>query len=131
MVVNILNKREKADPGKNRGITLLNTGGKICCKVLNDGMGTTMDEDKTSEWQAGFRPNRNSVDRVSTILKTIQGRKDAGLTTYFVLFLSRCTEGLRHRVEKCTVGEKLWEMGMRGKMWRTMKEMMENAREVL
>ena len=39
-------------------------------------------EGKISEGQAGFRPNRSCVDRVYTLGKIIQGRKDAGLTTY-------------------------------------------------
>ena len=39
-------------------------------------------EEKISEGQAGFRPNRNCVDHVYTLGKIIQGRKDAGLTTY-------------------------------------------------
>ena len=39
-------------------------------------------EDKTSEAQAGFRPNRSCVDHVYTLGKIIQDRRDAGLTTY-------------------------------------------------
>ena len=35
-----------------------------------------------SEGQAGFRPNRICVDHVHTLGKIIQGRQDAGLTTY-------------------------------------------------
>ena len=55
-----------------------------------------------SEWQAGFfTPNRSCVNQVYTLGKIVQGRKDAGLTN--VLFLSRCTEGLRHSMEKWVV----------------------------
>ena len=39
-------------------------------------------EEKISEGQAGFRPNRNCVDHVYTLGKITQGRKDAGLITY-------------------------------------------------
>ena len=39
-------------------------------------------DEKISEGQAGFRPNRSCVDYVYTLGKIIQGRKDAGLTTY-------------------------------------------------
>ena len=49
-------------------------------------------DEKMSEGQAGFRPNGSCVDPVYTLGKTIQGRKDAGLTTH--CFLARCTEGL-------------------------------------
>ena len=73
----------QADPGKCRGITLLSTSGKTLCKVLNDRMETTTEkEDRLSEGQGGFRPNRSCVDHVYTLGKIIQGRKDARLTTY-------------------------------------------------
>ena len=39
-------------------------------------------EEKGSEGQAGFRPNRSCVDHVYTLGTIIQGRKDAGRTTY-------------------------------------------------
>ena len=37
-------------------------------------------DEKLSEGQAGFRPNRGSVDHVYTLGEIIQGRRDAGLT---------------------------------------------------
>ena len=87
VVANLFKKRDKADPGKYRGITLLSTVDKTFCKILNDRMGTMMEkEEKISEGQAGFTPNRSCVDHVYTLGKIIQGRKDAGLTTY-CLFL--------------------------------------------
>ena len=74
---------DKADPGNYRGITLLSTVGKIFCKILNDRVGTMLEkEEKISEGQAGFRPNRSCVDHIYALSKIIQGRKDAGLTTY-------------------------------------------------
>ena len=39
-------------------------------------------DEKISERQAGFRPNRSCVDHVFTLGKILQGRKDAGLATY-------------------------------------------------
>ena len=62
--------------------TIVSTAGKRFCKILNDRMGTMMEkEEKTSEGQAGFRPNRSCVDHVYTLGKIIQGRKE-GQTTY-------------------------------------------------
>ena len=46
-------------------------------------------EDKIGEGQAGFRPNRRCVDHVYTLGKTIQGRKDAGLPTYYLFLMYR------------------------------------------
>ena len=54
---------------------------------LNDRMGTMMEEeDKKSDGQAGFGPNRSCVDHVYTLGNTgiILGRKDAGLRTYCI-----------------------------------------------
>ena len=53
-------------------------------------------DEKISEGQAEFRPNRSCVDYVYTLDKIIQGRKDAGLTMYLVLLFPtcQCTEGL-------------------------------------
>ena len=46
-------------------------------------LGTMMEkEDKISEGQPVFRPNRSCVDHVYTLGKITHGRKDAGLTTY-------------------------------------------------
>ena len=39
-------------------------------------------EEQISDGQAGFTPNRSCVDHVYTLGKIIQGRKDAGRTTY-------------------------------------------------
>ena len=46
-------------------------------------MATMMEkEDKISEGQAGFRPNRSCADHVYTLGEMIEGRQNAGLTTY-------------------------------------------------
>ena len=129
MVVDLFKKGDKADPGHNRGITLLSTVGKTFCKILNDRMGTMMEkEEKTSEGQAGFRPNRSCVDHVYTLGKIIQGRKDAGRTTYcFFLDVQKAYD----TVWSNGLWKKLWETGIRGKMWRMMKKMTECARSAV
>ena len=38
--------------------------------------------DTLSEGQAGFGPNHSCIDHVCTLGKILQGRKEAGLTTY-------------------------------------------------
>ena len=82
VVVNLFKKGDKTVPGNYRGITLLSTVGKTFCKILNDRVGTMLEkEEKISEGQAGFRPNRSCVDHVYTLGKIIQGRKDARLTS--------------------------------------------------
>ena len=83
VVVSLFKIGDKADPGNCREITLLSTVGKIFCRIPNDRVGTMLEkEEKISEGQAGFRPDRSCVDLVNTLCKIIQGRKDAGLTRY-------------------------------------------------
>ena len=61
----------------------MSTVGKTLCKILNDRMETMLERDqKISEGQAGFQPNRSRVDHLHILGKTFQGRKDAWLTTY-------------------------------------------------
>ena len=83
--VNLVKKRDKADPGNSRGMTLLNTINKTFCTILNDRMRTVMEEENIIGEQAGFRPNRTCADHVYTLGKIIQGGKDTGLTTYLSL----------------------------------------------
>ena len=82
-------------------------------------MGTMLEKDeKISERQAGFRLNRSCVDHVYTLGKIIRGGKDAGLTTYcFFLDVRKAYDTV------CRNGlwKKMWEIGIRGKMWRMMK----------
>lgn len=58
------------------GITLLSTLGKTFRKV-----GMMLEKrEKIREGQAGFRQNCRCVDHMYTLGRTVQGRKDAGLT---------------------------------------------------
>ena len=83
MVVNLFKKGDKTDPGNYRGITLLNTVGKVFCKLLNDRIvGVLEKEHSISEGQAGFRKKRGCVDHAFTVGRIIQGRKRAGKPTY-------------------------------------------------
>lgn len=81
------------------------------CKVLNYRMGKMMHKElNISKGQAGCRPNRGCVDHVYTIGTIIHGKKDAGLTSYWtnnILFLSRCTKGLRHSGKEKRIEEKV------------------------
>ena len=81
--MNLFKKGGKGDPGNYNGVTLLSTLGKTFCTILNDRTVTMMEkEENISEGQAGCRLNRSCVDHAYTLGKIIQGRKDAGRTTY-------------------------------------------------
>ena len=85
-------------------------------------------EEKISEGQAGFRPNRSCVDHVYALSKMVQGRKDAGRTTY--RFFLRAQEAY-HTVWRNGFGKKLWEIGVIGKLWRMVKNMTEYTRSAV
>ena len=61
-----------------------------------------------------------------TLGKIIQARKDAGRTTYcFVLGVQKAYHTVWRKWFK------LWEIGIRGKMWRMMKKIMESAKSAV
>ena len=113
--MNLFKKGDMAGPGNYRGETLLSTVGKTFRKILKDRTETTLDkEDKISEGQAGLRPNRSCVAHVHTLGKIIQGRKDAGQTTYW---LFPDVQKAYDTVWRHGLLETPWEMGIRGNMW--------------
>ena len=100
---------------------MLHTVGNTFCKILNDKMGTMTEKvEKISEGQGGFRPNRSCVHHVYAFGKILQGRKDTGLTAC-CLFLD--VQKTYDTVWIDGLWKRLWEIGTRGKMWRTMKNM--------
>ena len=77
VALNFFKKIYTADPGNCRGIALVSTVSRTFCKILNDSMGTVVEnEDKISEGQAGFRPNRSCVDRVYVRLRQDNARQE-------------------------------------------------------
>ena len=123
VVVNLFKKGDKTDPGNYRGITLLNTVGKVFCKLLNDRIvGVLEKEGRISEGQAGFRIKRSCVDHVYTVGRIIQGRKQAKLPTYcFFLDVQKAYD----TVWRNGLWKQLSKYGINGKMWRMLKRMTE------
>ncbi|CAB1110533.1 unnamed protein product [Ectocarpus sp. CCAP 1310/34] len=121
VVVNLFKKGDKTDPGNYRGITLLNTVGKVFCKLLNDRIvGVLEKEHSISEGQAGFRKKRGCVDHVFTVGRIIQGRKRAGKPTYcFFLDVKKAYD----TVWRNGLWKQLSKHGIKGKTWRVLKKM--------
>ena len=66
-------KGDAEDPGKYRGITLLNVVGKLFCKILNDHIVIRLELERAlHEGQAGFRC---CLDNIFTLNKITQGRE--------------------------------------------------------
>ncbi|CAB1111402.1 unnamed protein product [Ectocarpus sp. CCAP 1310/34] len=116
VVVNLFKKGGKIDPGNYRGITLLDTVGKVFWKLLIDGIVEVLEKEHSiSEGQAGFRKKRGCVDHAFTVGTIIQGRKRAGKPMYcFFLDVNKAYDtawrnGLRKQISK---------HGTKGTMWR-------------
>ncbi|CAB1097417.1 unnamed protein product [Ectocarpus sp. CCAP 1310/34] len=123
VVVNLFKKGDNTDPGNYRGITLLNTVGKVFCKLLNDRIvGVLEKEHSISEGQAGIRKKRGCVDHACRVGRIIQGRKRAGRSTYF-FFLD--VKKAYDTVWRNGLWKQLSKYGIKEKMWRVLKNMTE------
>lgn len=102
-----------------RGITLLSVVGKLYTVVLNrrlsqwcEKKGVLVDE------QAGFRVNRSTIDQIYALREVIQGRRRKRLNTY-CCFLD--IKKAYDTVFREGLWRRLREVGVRGKMWRALK----------
>ena len=72
------------------------------------------------EGQAGFRIRRSCVDNIYTLNEIVQGRLKEGKSTYaFFLDVQKAYD----TVWRNGLWLKLWELGVKGKMWRVIREM--------
>ena len=129
LIVNLFTKGDKEDPGNYRGITLLSVVGKVFCKILNDRLVEHLDKGRVlHEGQAGFRLNKSCVDNVYTLNELVQGRLKEGKRTYaFFLDIQKAYD----TVWRNGLWLKLWDMGVKGKIWRVIKQMYESSRSAV
>ena len=72
------------------------------------------------EGQAGFRVDRSCVDNIFTLNEIVQGRLREDKKTYaFFLDIQKAYD----TVWRNGLWYKLWDMGVKGKMWRVIKKM--------
>ena len=80
------------------------------------------------EGQAGFRVKRGCVDNIYTLNELVQGRLREGKDTYaFFLDVQKAYD----TVWRNGLWFKLWEFGVRGKMWRVIKRMYESSKSAV
>ena len=121
VTVRLYKKGDAEDPGNYRGITLLNVVGKLFCKILNNRLVSRLEAERAlHEGQAGFREKRSCVDITFTLNEIVQGRMREGKHTYaFFLDVQKAFDTVWHD----GLWFKLWELGIRGRMWRVIKNM--------
>ena len=129
LIVNLLKKGDREDPGNYRGITLLSVVGKVFCKILNNRLVKCLDKGGAlHEGQAGFRVNRSCMDNVYTLNEIVQGRFREDKKTYaFFLDVQKAYD----TVWRDGLWLKLWDMGVKGRMWRVIKKMYEASRSTV
>ena len=127
LIVSLFKKGDKEDPGNYRGITLLSVVGKVFCKILNDRQYLDKSS-KIHEGQAGFRTGRCCIDNIFTLNELIQGRLKEGKKTFsFFLDIQKAYDS----VWRNGLWLKLWNMGVKGKMWRVIKTMYNSSRSAV
>ena len=129
LIVSLFKKGDKEDPGNYRGITLLSVVGKVFCKILNDRLVQYLDKSsKIHEGQAGFRAGRCCIDNIFTLNELIQGRLKEGKKTFsFFLDIQKAYDS----VWRNGLWLKLWNMRVKGKMWRVIKTMYNSSRSAV
>ena len=85
-------------------------------KILNNCLVSSLNSERAfHESQAGFREKRSCVDNIFTLNEIIQGRMREGKHTYaFSLDVQKAFDTVWHD----GLWFKLWELGVRGRMWR-------------
>ena len=129
LIVNIFKKGDREDPANYRGITLLSVVGKVFCKILNNRLVQCLDkEGALHEGQAGFRINRSCMDNVYTLNEIVQGRLREDKKTYaFFLDVQKAYDSVWHD----GLWYKLWDIGVKGRMWRVIKKMYESSKSAV
>jgi hypothetical protein len=103
-----------------RGITLLSIVAKVYCSVLTDRLMLFAEREEAGivEEQGGFRPRRGTDNQLFVLTETIRIR--TGKVTY-AGFID--VKKAYDTVWRAGLWKRLWEEGVRGKMWRVVKGM--------
>ena len=107
----------KQDPMNYRGITLLSVVGKLYTIVLKNRLEEWCESKGIlAEEQAGFRKARSTIDHIFTLHEMIMCRRP--LKTY-CCFID--VQKAYDRVWRQGLWKKLYDYGVRGKLWRILK----------
>ena len=125
-IVNIFKKGDKKDPGNYRGITLLNMVGKLYTKVIDSRLSAWLHtHHRLHVCQAGFRSQRGCIDHVFSLSHIVQERTMQGLPTW--LFFRDAAKAF-DTVWRDGMLERLWDIGVRGRMWRIVRTLYQDNR---
>ena len=123
---------DRQDVNDYRGITLLCTMGKVYGSILDARLKafcesphpSLPDQPRLADEQGGFRPSRGCPEQIFALTETIRKRKRANLKTFCCFIdISKAYD----RVFRDGLWQCLWDFGVKGKLWRVLKEMLQGS----
>lgn len=108
---------------KYRGITLLSILGKIYTAIIKERLTKWCEmKEIIVEEQGGFRRERSTVDQIFILLEIIMCRRPEPTYCCFIDI-----QKAYDKVWRAAIWEKLDKYGIRGKMWRVIKNIYERV----
>ena len=124
-IVNVFKKGDKKDPGNYNGITLLNVVGNLYTKVIYSRSAWVDTHDSLHVCQAGFRSKRSCTNHLFSSSHILQERTRQGLPTW--LFFRDAAKAF-DTVWRDVMLDRLWDMGVRGRLWRIIRNLYQGNR---
>ena len=117
------------DPLNYRGITLLSVVGKVFMRVLNARLAAHCEgEDLLVDEQAGFRVGRSCADQLLILTEVLAEHRQVGKKVVACFIDVRKAYD---RVWRDGLWRALWQKGVRGRMWRVLKEYYEKVQSAV
>ena len=121
MIFPLYKEGDNRDPLNYRGITLLSVVGKVYTRVLTERL-VRFAERKGGgivEEQGGFRPGRGTEDQLFVLTEILRSRGSQRTTYTAFIDVKKAYD----TVWRNGLWKRMWDEGVRGKMWRVVKEM--------
>lgn len=117
-------KGDRLLPDNYRGITLLSVVGKVFASVLSSRLMKWAETHSIlAEEQGGFREDRSTVDQIFALVEVVRSRWPKQTS---VLFID--VKKAYDSVWRDGLWRTLWDLGVRGRMWRILMALYEGVR---
>ena len=120
----IFKNGDVTDCGNYRGITLMSIISKIYGRVINNRILQSLPENGIVEEQGGFRSKRGCIDQIFALSECVRKTIAQGEKMY-IAFID--IKKAYDRVWRNGLWKRLWDSGIKGKLWRVIKKMYEKV----